>query len=66
MPAFSNATSGTGRGLRAGRSADRLGAGWFVVLRHSDMLFAAAPVMVVDGQRRDGHALRHPGNPAGT
>ena len=57
--------TGTGAGFVLVVPPIVIGAGWFVALRHTDYLFAAAPVMVVDGQRRHGDALCHSRDPAG-
>ena len=44
---FLEAAAGTGAGFVLVVPPIVIGAGWFVLLRHSDYLFAAAPVMVV-------------------
>ena len=44
---FLQAVAGTGAGFVLVVPPIVIGAGWFVLLRHSDYLFAAAPVMVV-------------------
>ena len=44
---FLEAVAGTGAGFVLVVPPIVIGAGWFVLLRHSDYLFAAAPIMVV-------------------
>ncbi len=62
---FLEAAAGTGAGFVLVVPPIVIGAGWFVLLRHSDYPLCRCPDHGRHRQRRHGHALRDPGHPPG-